>query len=203
MCSTKFASQDEVVLIAGAGDWWRCRIFSRDAAARRGLYVPKERRPQPPIFLDIENLDEEVAEAEQDPFNNLVLPHNVPTEAKRIAEKEQQRIAQQRLERAARATVRAQRWEAAEDLHSKAEHMRVTATYPFTDKDINKYWMYRMQEPFMQDGDKGLSLSHKWSLPIRLGTDASRTYLKLIKERLESMATEERARRKTRVVYGG
>ncbi|KAJ3912794.1 hypothetical protein F5877DRAFT_72096 [Lentinula edodes] len=38
MCTRRFAKQNSVLLIAGAGDWWRCRLYTRQSVFGVGAF---------------------------------------------------------------------------------------------------------------------------------------------------------------------
>ncbi len=187
MCSPKFALQNEVILIAVAGDWWMCRTFTRDEAADMGTYIPKDQRGSTLVgaLLNADQHNQEFADEDEreDPFNIMVHPR--ATRAKRMdleaqgksreeAEKAENaaRIARQNQERDKRAHKRAERLR---DVDA-AENLRLTAVYPYTDEGINEYWNLKAGADFMQLKTARLRLSAEWSLPLRLGTKASAAY---------------------------
>ena len=172
--SLKYSHQDQVCMIAAAGEWWCFRMLSRTAISR----TPAFSLQQYIRSLDDWSIDEEY-EIDEEEF---VQPAEVPKvailhanqrreeEMRKLKEKDRQ--TKERQERVERRNIRREMEDAPD------------AEYPYTEGDIDHYWHALHGEGFFQPLPQGqitaLMVERDWTKPMRLGSEVSKCYLQFI-----------------------
>ncbi|KAE9385526.1 hypothetical protein BT96DRAFT_1006964 [Gymnopus androsaceus JB14] len=190
MCTRRFAKQDSVVLIAGAGDWWRCRLWTRQNAIAAGDFSLKH------MLNSVRDEEERTAmllrdqqDAITDEYDELMPAEeegDFTASAGRFPESGNDRalpLLTNKEKANQDRTDRAQKREVARNLDAKereAEKKSLIAnsSYPFSTEELNLYgYLHRptMNGDFIANDKIEVTddMLNSWSPVLRLGSEAS------------------------------
>ncbi|KAJ3888079.1 hypothetical protein GG344DRAFT_80096 [Lentinula edodes] len=189
MCTRRFAKQNSVLLIAGAGDWWCCRSYTRQSVFGVGAFnLANDEGYAHPVDLE----DDEAVEKDYDDFIN-VTNETVPNAVPEIRGVEQDPgVLKASAERLARAQLRDTINRTKDEEQLTMDELNQGASYPFTVDDLNA--CHRLRNPtkdenFIADDNAPIgytSITSEWSEGMRLGTKASDKYLAVIEKRIRA-----------------
>jgi hypothetical protein len=169
MSTLRFLHQNEVIIIAGAGDWWACRVYSREEAGREGVFSREEYGSN---SSDIEAALEGDIESDE-----LVDPSELATRQSQQQD-EARREEQLRTARAeGRAEAKARKQIAELTQGTTATIFGQNTDYPWNEVTLNAYGKLKYPQktlPLVGDDTHSTTvLPVTWSPYLRLGTKAS------------------------------
>ncbi|KAF9258281.1 hypothetical protein L218DRAFT_1080517 [Marasmius fiardii PR-910] len=210
-----YRNQQQVILIAGAGNWWSCRLVTRKSKDLRrkafniDRYKPTDYRVGELDGDDGDDVDPEDELPEFAPPS--LVKHSTKTLLAReraVRDKKREKQTQERAYRAQRRTKEAESRDQVsanlKKIFAQLDALDEKAEYPYTDESLCEYSRLRIKKD--QEGEKagkefrfyyetefnmaGFRSANMWSGLMRIGSDVSNKYMQYIEEELDRVVVK-------------